>query len=156
VFKIKKQLMSSTKITVAVPKAVTEKATQLWNLIYDKDCPFASIYIWIAVLLCIYYTFFLPSVKLNVSDDSINGKSVDGKLRVILVVVTLISAVIGRLIIRKGCETAGSGWAVLWFIVAVVVSGVIAMIILAAAENITIPNAGQILKQLSGNKIRTA
>jgi uncharacterized membrane protein len=69
------------------------------------------------------------------------------------VLATAVSAFIGWLIVRRGCaETKGSPWSILWFFVACVISMVVSRLVLAAAEQTTIPDANNILRTLTGKQ----
>jgi hypothetical protein len=148
----KKTPTPSKKFEVHVPGAVMEKLDKTWNFLWDKSCPFGSLYIWFMVGLGLYYLFWLPDLNLTLSQDgTLDTRKVDKTLRGFLLLSVIISSIVGYYIVRKGCINAGPSWAFLWFLIALVITSVITQLILALAEKVSIPNAYDLLKQINKN-----
>ena len=138
--------------TISVPAVVVDKYNQAKSYLWDKTCPFGSFYMWLMVLLGLYYLFFLPTTSVKVSGNTAQVIQVTTALRGFLFLATLVSGVVGYYIIKRGCATAGSWWAVLWFLISLFVSGVIITLILAASQKISLPNAASLLQQINQGK----
>lgn len=144
----------SEKVSISVPDSVSSKFKSLKKII--ETCPLAYLYLILTILMTGYYAIFLPDVKLKVkNDNSLDGTTVTGTMRAILVICTLVTGAIGFWLIKRGCAQVGSGgWSILWFLVAGVFSSIVTQIVFAAAEKTTIANGSSILRQLSGGKIK--
>ena len=137
-------------ITMTVPEPVIDKLNSVWTFIYDKNCPFGSIFMWLMGFLAVFYLFILPDMTLNLKDNgTLVTKKVDRTLRGWLFISVIASALAGHFIIKNGCATAGVGWSFLWFLVALLVTMLLTQLILSFAENISIPNAVDFIKQVT-------
>ena len=139
------------QVKLNIPGSVIDTANKIWEFLWNKSCPFGSMYIWIMIGLAFYYMFWLPDLTLNYNqyDGTLVTKKINKTLRGYLVLSVVISTGVGYYIIRKGCVNAGPGWAVLWFFVALIMATIITQIILALTENITIPGAVDLLRQVT-------
>lgn len=150
------QRVPTVQKTVSIPTSVVDKVQSTVKVLWDQSCPLGAVYLWITVFLAVYYMFWMPETTLSLKQDdgTVSARTVTKTTRGFLVLATLLSGVVGFWIIKRGCISAGTTWSVLWFVVASVLGMVITQLILAASEHITIPDAGRMLRQLSGNKIK--
>ena len=140
----------SKKIEVNVPGVVMEKINKTWNFLWDKNCPFGSLYIWVMIGLGLYYLFWLPDLTLELSQDgTLDTRKVNKTLRGFLLITVIVGGFIGYYIIRKGCTSAGPGWAILWFIISLIVVLVCIQVILGLSDKVSIPNAYELVKQIN-------
>lgn len=128
----------SVKFETFVPNSVIDITKSIGNYVWDSSCPFGSLYVWLMVFSGIYYLVGLPNnhVYLDKDETTIRVEKVTRTLRWWLFSSTVIMAVLGYILIRKGCVSAGSGWAGLWFIAAVVLSRIVSAMIMASVENV--------------------
>ena len=136
---------------ISVPGVVVTKANQAFNFLWDKDCPFGSLYIWFIVVLALYYLFWIPELTLNVDvgNNKIVPRKIDKKLRGFLFLGTVVSGIIGYLIIRQGCQSAGPAWAFLWFLVALGLTGIVITLAMMGTNNYSLPQAAEMLNQIN-------
>lgn len=139
----------STTVVLNVPNVITDQVNSVFNFLWDKTCPFGSLYVWIMTYLGLYYLFWLPEINLKLQDGTLTTRKVDKTLRGWLFLSVLASTVLGYLIIKKGCNNAGPSWAFIWFIIALIVSFAITQIILSLTENVTVPNALELVKAIN-------
>lgn len=136
--------------TISIPDTVVNNAQTLLNYLWDQSCPFGSLFLWLTAFMALYYLFWLPNQTVSIENGTtIVSKNVNNTLRGWLFLATIVSGIIGYMVIRKGCVNAGPGWSVLWFIVALVITSLVTQVILAAAEKISLPNADKLLQQLN-------
>jgi hypothetical protein len=137
-----------------VPDAVIDTGKQIWTKLWDKDCPFASLYIWIIIVLALYYLFWLPEITLHTSADTIVGKKVDKNIRGYLLLSLILSGLAGYYIIRQGCKSAGPYWSILWFFVALLITYILTQLILASTLQITVADSSKILNDIQYKSAR--
>jgi hypothetical protein len=140
-----------TGANLKIPTAVVDTFDNIVNRIWDKKCPFGSLYLWILFFLSIYYLFFIPEIQLDVHKDgkTIDHKTVDKNLRGYLFLTVVGSGIVGYYIVNKGCSSAGEIWSGLWFLVALAITMVALQLVLAARENVTIPQGVDLLRQIN-------
>ena len=136
-------------LKVEVPAPVTDMAKKFWNKIWNSSCPFASLFVWVQVLMAIYYLFLMPDISVKLDQDKVKAEKVSRSLRGWLFLVSIGCGFLGYMIISQGCDKAGPQWSVLWFIAAVILSWFITRLILASVEKTTLTNASDILKQMN-------
>lgn len=126
------------KVDTEVPAMVVDSAQKIKSYIWDDSCPFASLYVWIMILISLYYLFSLPKnvVYLDKDDTTIRVEKVTRTLRWWLFTTNLIMTGLGYLIIKRACAGAGSAWSGLWFIAAMVLSRLVSALILSSVENV--------------------
>lgn len=96
--------------------------------------------------------FWLPEITLKVDEGGkdIKPVTINKTLRGILFLATIGSGVAGYfLIIKPGCRSVGPIWAFLWFIVAMVMTGVITQFVLMASRQTNLTGAADLLKQVN-------
>lgn len=131
---------SGDRITVqtTVPHYVIDSAKRVKNWVWDSTCPFGSLYVWLMVFYSLYYLIGLPQnyVYLDKDETTIRVEKVTRPLRWWLFSSSIIMAVLGYFLIRQGCANAGSMWAGLWFVAALVLSRVVSAMIMSSVENV--------------------
>jgi hypothetical protein len=134
-------------------KKIHQSMQNVISKIWDYNCPFASIYVWILVAAGLYF-FFMPSRSLQVHDNGtkITARSVDQKMRAYLLIATAVSGFLGYIFIKSGCSKVGARYSFLWFMIALVLAYFFAQLFLASTDNVSISDAGNILQQLFGTK----
>jgi uncharacterized membrane protein YeiB len=146
----KNRLASGADAMIRVPAVVVTKVENSLSVLWDKNCPFASLYLWICAFLALYYLFWMPdvSVEVDMGNQQVKTRHVDKKLRGLLFMGTIASAFIGHKIIRNGCVAAGSGWSFLWFLVALALIGVVISLFMMASGKYTLAGASDMLRQI--------
>lgn len=126
------------KIETTIPNYVIDTAKQIGDYVWDKSCPFGSLYVWFMVFSSIYYLVGLPNhyVYLDKDETTIRVEKVTRPLRWWLFSSAIIVTVLGYFLIRQGCAGAGSIWAGLWFVAALVLSRIVSATIMASVENV--------------------
>ena len=136
-------------LSVTVPPAVSSIGKQILDTIWDSSCPFASLFVWIQVLMGIYYLFLMPDINVKIEQDQVKAEKVTRSVRGWLFIVSIGCAIFGYMTISQGCEKAGPQWAVLWFLAATIFSWFITRLILASIEKTTLTNASNMLKAMN-------
>lgn len=126
------------KLEGTIPNYVKDSAKKFSDYVWDSQCPFASLFVWIMVMISIYYLVGLPNnvVYLDKDETTIRVEKVTRTLRWWLFTSNIIMTVLGYYIIYKGCAGAGSMWAGLWFIGSMFLSRLISAMIMASVENV--------------------
>ena len=136
-------------LSLTVPPAVSTMGKQILDKIWNSSCPFASLFVWIQVLLGIYYLFLMPDVNVKIDQDQIKAEKVTRSVRGWLFVISIGCAFFGYMIISQGCDKAGPQWAIIWFLAAIIFSWFITRLILASVEKTTLTNASNMLKSMN-------
>jgi hypothetical protein len=146
------------KYSVSVPQSIVSGAKTLLKTLLDEECPLASIFIWLNVYLVIYYLFFLPDFTLHVKEDNqtVVAKKTTKELRGWLVLAVVLSTIAGTWIIKRGCVRAGPWWAIIWFLVALLIRIMITELILASVEHVSLPGGWELLKQVDKSMARNS
>lgn len=131
---------------VEVPGELVDRVktvTNQLNFLWDPVCPFRSLYIWLMIFMVIYYTAWVPDTFYEIHDDkkSLKETNVTSRDRVYLVLSVLIGGWVGSRIIQEGCNRVGPLWAILWFLVALMIPTFLSQIALAFVEKKTLPSA---------------
>ena len=142
---------SSTRVSLSmdVPDRVTNMGKQVLNKVWDASCPFASLFLWIMIIMSLYYLFIMPDISVKIDQDQVKAEKVTRTLRGWLFLVTLTSGIVGFQIIRQGCDKVGIQWSVLWFLAAWILSWFATRVVLASVERITLAQASDLLKQMN-------
>jgi hypothetical protein len=144
-------MAASHGTNIAVPAAVTQKLNYIQSLLWSKDCPFLSLYLWIVLIIGLYYAFWLPEMSLEVDmgNNVIKPRKITQTVRGFLVLGTIVSGAVGYIVIKQGCQTAGPAWSFLWFLVALALTGLVTSIVLLGTEKYTLPQAASLLSAIN-------
>ena len=123
------------------------------NFLYDRTCPMASFFVWLAGFSAIYYGFLMPQEQVHINRDNKTVKVVKTNpgLRTTLVFGSLVAAWIGWKIIKQGCKSAGPVWAIGYFVVALIVMFLINVLLLSWREHVRPTESSQVLRLLDTN-----
>lgn len=126
------------KVEGTIPTYVTDSAKKISEYVWDSKCPFASLFVWIMIMISIYYLVGLPNnvVYLDKDESTIRVEKVTRTLRWWLFTSNVIMTVLGYFIINKSCANAGSVWSGLWFLGAMFVSRLVNAMIMTSVENV--------------------
>jgi hypothetical protein len=124
-------------LTTTIPGVVIDAGNNIKNHLWDANCPFASLYIWLMAATSLYYLVGLADNQVYLDKDgvTIRVEKVTRTLRWWLFTSALAMTVLGYYAIKKGCSSAGSGWAGLWFVGSMILARVVFVLILASKEN---------------------
>lgn len=124
---------------------------QAIDLVWNKDCPWSSLFLFLALSMTIYYLFLMPEIEVKLKENKeVQAHKVTYTLRAWLAVTTAVGGFVGALFIRQGCTTTNSQVAsFLWFAGAWLALWVLTRLVLAGVEKTTLAQASELLKQLS-------
>lgn len=134
---------------VNVPPTVVDTGKDLWARVWDADCPFASLFLWISIIMGIYYLAVMPELSVRVEDKGkVEATRVSQSLRAWLFFTVLFCGLLGYKIIQQGCTKVGPAWSVLWFVAALILTGFVTRLVLASVQRVTLSQASDILRQM--------
>lgn len=124
---------------------------QAIDLVWNKDCQWSSLFLFLALSMTIYYLFLMPEIEVKLKENKeVQAHKVSYTLRAWLAVTTAVGGFVGALFIRQGCTTTNSQVAsFLWFAGAWLALWVLTRLVLAGVEKTTLAQASELLKQLS-------
>ena len=135
-------------VKVDVPPTVVKTGRDLWARVWNDDCPFASLFLWITSILGLYYLFIMPELDVQMQKDKVEATRVSHSLRAWLFVTMVFCGLVGYNIIQQGCTKAGPAWSLLWFVAASLLTWFITRLVLASVQRVTLSQASDILKQM--------
>lgn len=142
-----KKTPAGVEATVKLSKQASDLMGKIGSMLWSKECPFASLFVYMMILKTVYYLFLMPEVTVNLKDDKVHAEKVSQSLRSWLVLATVVSGLIGWFLIKRGCDEARPYMGFVWFLVALVLNMFISRILLASIDRITLAQASEILKQ---------